>query len=140
MTTAGIRRHRRDERGDSSVVTLLAILAVLAVLFMAANLVLDQYGQGVLRTAVDEGAQTGAVQGDPVAAVSACQAKEVEVMSGLLAGGFGRAVKLTCELDGNEVVARASGTLPGWLPPIPAVKVQELGTGMLETAPTPTSP
>ncbi|MHB1444723.1 MAG: hypothetical protein ACYCTI_08730 [Acidimicrobiales bacterium] len=130
----------RDEGGDTFIVTLMAVVILLGVVFMAANLIVDQYGQGVVRTAVDEGAQTGSVQGDPAAAVAACQAKEAEVMSGLLAGGFSRDVHLSCQVDGTDVVAVASGTLPGWLPPVPAVEVQELGVQALEIPPSPTSP
>jgi len=130
----------RDERGDTFLVTLMAVVILLGVVFMAANLIVDQYGQGVVRTAVDEGAQTGSVQGDPAAAVVACQAKETEVMSGLLSGGLGRGIHLSCQVEGSDVVAAASGTLPGWLPPVPAVQVQELGVQALETPPGPVTP
>ncbi|HUZ43532.1 MAG TPA: hypothetical protein VMU63_03955 [Acidimicrobiales bacterium] len=129
-----------DERGDTFIVTLLAVVILLAVVFMGANLIVDQYGQGVVRTAVDEGAQTGSVQGDPASAVAACQAKEAEVMSGLLSGGLGRDLHLNCQVQGPEVVAVATGTLPGWLPPVPAVHVQEVGVQTLETPPGPTTP
>jgi len=118
----------------------MAVVILLGVVLMGANLVIDQYGQGVVRTAVDEGAQTGSVQGDPASAVAACQAKESEVMSGLLSGGFGRDLRLSCQIEGSDVVAEASGTLPGWLPPVPAVHVQELGVETLETPPAPTTP
>ena len=130
----------RDEGGDTFVVTLMAVVILLGVVFMAANLIVDQYGQGVVRTAVDEGAQTGSVQGDPGTAVAACQAKETEVMSGLLSGGFSRDIHLSCQVQGSDVVAVASGTLPGWLPPVPAVRVQELGVQALEALPGPATP
>jgi hypothetical protein len=129
-----------DECGDSFVVTLVAVLILLAALLMATNLIVDQYGQGVIRTAVDEGAQVGSVQASLDQAVSACRAKESEVMGGLLAGGFGRRVQLACAVQNGLVVATASGQLPGWLPPVPAVKVSELGTSHFEASPPPIGP
>lgn len=134
------RRHTRDERGDSFVVTLVAVLILLGVFLMATNLVVDEYGQGVLRTAVDEAAQAGAEQGASDAAASACQAKESEVMSGLLSGTLADGVHLSCAVDGDQVVATATGHLPAWLPPVPEVGVHALGTSVLETPPTSTSP
>lgn len=129
-----------DDRGDSFVVTLAAVLLLLVAFLMATNLIVDEYGRGVVRTAVDEGAQAGAVAGNPEPAVAACQAKEAEVMSGLLAGTFGRRVHLSCSVQGQLVTASAAGELPGWLPPIPAVKVAQFEISHLETAPTVSRP
>ena len=129
-----------DDRGDSFVVTLAAVLLLLVAFLMATNLIVDEYGRGVVRTAVDEGAQAGAVAGSPEPAVAACQAKEDEVMSGLLAGTFGRQVHLSCSVQGQLVTASAEGELPGWLPPIPAVKVAQFEISHLETAPTVSRP
>ena len=133
-------RHEGPEDGNAAVVSLVAIGLCLIVFFMAANLIVDSYAQGVLRTAVDEGAQTGAAQGAPGGAVGACQAKEAEVMSGLLSGPFAKDVNLSCAVAGDAITASASGRLPGWLPPIPAVAVHALGTSVLEANPTPSSP
>lgn len=129
-----------DERGDSFVVTLAAVLILLAAFLMATNLVVDQYGQGVVRTAVDEGAQAGALIGTPEGAIAACRAKEGEVMGGLLAGELGRHLNLSCSVQGEFVTASAVGELPGWLPPVPAVGVRQLGISRLETAPTAAQP
>ena len=129
-----------DETGNAMVTTLLAMLIGVAVLFFAANLIVDSYGKGALRTAVDEAAQAGALQGAPGGAVAACQAKESEVMSGLLSGPFGAQVHLGCAISGDQLVATAQGSLPGWLPPVPAVSVHILGTSTLESNPSPSSP
>jgi len=120
--------------------TLLAMLIGVAVLFFAANLIVDSYGKGALRTAVDEAAQAGALQDAPGGALAACQAKEAEVMSGLLSGPFGAQVHLGCAISGDQLVATAQGRLPGWLPPVPPVPVHILGTSTLESNPTPASP
>jgi hypothetical protein len=134
------RRSPAAERGDSFVVTLVAVVVLLAAFLMATNLIVDQYGQGVVRTAVDEGAQAGALTGSPEGAVAACRAKEAEVMSGLLAGQLGRHLDLTCSVRGEVVTASAVGNMPGWLPPVPAIEVRQLGFSHLETAPTATHP
>jgi hypothetical protein len=119
---------------------LVAVVVLLAAFLMATNLIVDQYGQGVVRTAVDEGAQAGALTGSPEGAVAACRAKEAEVMSGLLAGQLGRHLDLTCSVRGEVVTASAVGNMPGWLPPVPAIEVRQLGFSHLETAPTATHP
>lgn len=136
----GPRQDGRSEEGSAAVVTTFAVLMALAAFLMAVNLVVDQYGQGVLRTAVDEAARSGSLQGAPGGAQSACVAKEAEVMSGLLSGPFAAHVHLGCSVEAGEVVATADGSLPGWLPPVPAVRVHVLGTSVLENDPTPSSP
>ena len=133
-----MRQHAEwAEAGNAAIVTLLAILVTLFVFLMATNFIVDQYAQGVLRTAVDEGARAGSLEGAPAGAQSACQAKERQVMSGLLAGSFAAGIRLDCALDGGEVVATASGKLPAWLPPVPAVPVHSVGTSILEVDPSP---
>lgn len=129
-------RRSADDQGDSFVVTLGSVVILLVALLMATNLIVDEYGRGVVRTAVDEGAQAGAVAGGPEEAVAQCEAKEAEVMSGLLAGGFGRHLSLSCSVQGELVTASADGRLPGWLPPVPSLAVRQLGVSHLEAAPT----
>ena len=128
------------ERGDSFVVTLVAVVVLLACFLMATNLVVDQYGEGVIRTAVDEGAQAGALTGSADGAIAACRAKEGEVMGGLLAGQLGRHLTLSCSVQGEFVSATAVGELPGWLPPVPSVDVRQLGVSRLEASPTASQP
>jgi hypothetical protein len=130
----------RSERGNAVVSTILAMAFTLLVVMAGTNLVVDQYGQGVLRTAVDEGALAGAASQAGGGALAACQSKESEITSGLLSGGFGRNVALGCSLSGNLVVASARGRFPGWLPPVPALSVNVVGTASLEKAPTPAAP
>jgi hypothetical protein len=112
----------------------------LIVFLVALNLILDQYGQGVMRTAVDQGARAGSTQtAVPGEAVAACETKAAEVMHGLLAGPFGRDITISCAVTGDQVRAVASGSLPGWLRIIPADTLHVIGTAHLERNPTPTS-
>jgi len=115
-------------------------MAITLVVFLAAiNLIVDQYGKGVMRTAVDEAARTGSLQGAAGGPVAACQAKAAEVMSNLLSGPFGHDITINCTLQGDHIVAVASGSLPGWLRVVPNDTVRVTGTALLENNPTPTS-
>ena len=115
-------------------------MTITVVVFLAAiNLIVDEYAKGVMRTAVDEAARTGSLQGAPGGPVAACQAKAAQVMANLLAGPFGRSVTVTCGVQGDQVIAVASGSLPGWLRVIPTDPLRVVGTADLERNPTPRS-
>ena len=115
-------------------------MAITLVVFLAAiNLIVDQYGQGVVRTAVDEAARAGSLQGAPGGPSPPAKTKADEVMAGLLSGPFGRHITISCAVDGGQVVAVATGALPGWLRVIPADTLRIVGTAHLENNPTPTS-
>lgn len=115
-------------------------MAITLVVFMAAiNLIVDQYGQGALRTAVDEAARAGSLLGAPGGPVAACQDKAAEVKSGLMPGPFAAKVTITCSADATEVEAVATGSLPAWLHVVPTDTIRVVGTARLEQAPTPAS-
>ena len=59
------RSHRKDEHGNAALVTVLAMAITLVVFMVAINLIVDEYGKGAIRTAVDEAAQAGSLQGAP---------------------------------------------------------------------------
>lgn len=108
-------------------------IAILLVLFVGAmNLVLDEYAKGAVRTAVDEGAQDGAGYGGSVAA---CEAGAARARAALLPGPFGRAVRIDCHVEGDEMVASASGELTSLFPGAPAVAVSVAGVSVIEQAP-----
>jgi len=92
-----------------------------------------------VRTAVDEATRAGSLQGAPGGPIAACQAKATEVMSGLLSGPFGQHVTITCGGQGNQVIAVASGSLPGWLRVIPNDPLSVVAAAPLERNPTPGS-
>jgi hypothetical protein len=112
-------------------------MAITLIVFMVAiNFIVDQYGKGAIRTAVDEAAQAGSLQGAPGGPVAACQAKASQVMSGLLNGPFGRNVTIACGINANgQVVATADGTLPAWLQVIPTDPIHVVGSARIETNP-----
>ena len=130
------RSHRKDEGGNAALVTVLAMAITLIVFMVALNFIVDEYGKGAIRTAVDEAAQAGSLQGAPGGPVAACQAKASQVMSGLLNGPFGRNVTITCGLNANgQVVATADGTLPAWLRLVPTDPIHVVGSSRIETNP-----
>jgi hypothetical protein len=112
-------------------------MAITLVVFMVAiNFIVDEYGKGAIRTAVDEAAQAGSLQGAPGGPIAACQAKASQVMSGLLNGPFGRNVTITCGVNADgQVVATAEGTLPAWLRVIPTDPIHVVGSARIETNP-----
>jgi hypothetical protein len=106
---------------------------MLLVLFIGGlNLVLDEYAKGALRTAVDEAAQAGAVLGG---SLGACEAKAAEVRDNLLPGPFVGDVQVSCSIEGDEVVATASGHLPSFVPPVPSLPVSLAAAALVEEAP-----
>jgi hypothetical protein len=86
----------------------------LVVFVMLANLLVVQYGRGVVRAALDEGSRAGASAG-----ATACVDRAGEVLAQLLGGPAGAGIVVRCLDDGVVVRATAEGRLPGWLPGIP---------------------
>ena len=86
--------RRRSDRGSTALITLFAMLISIVVFMAALNLIIDEYGKGAIRTAVDEAALAGSQQGAAGGPVGACQAKAAEVMAGLLNGPFGKQVTI----------------------------------------------
>lgn len=102
-----------------ATVELIAAAGLAMVMFvLLANLVVAQYGRGVVRAAVDEAVRAGSRSG-----VAACQERAREVTSQLLGGPFGAGVAVSCAAEGPVVVARAGGSMPGWLPGVPDIPV-----------------
>ena len=120
------------------MITMFAMLISIVVLMAALNLIVDEYGKGAIRTAVDEAALAGSQQGAAGGPVQACQAKAAEVMAGLLNGPFGKGVAITCSSDAatGQVVATGTGSLPGWLTVIPADPINVTGVALIERNPT----
>lgn len=125
-----------SERGSAALPILLGMLIVLMVLMAGTNFVVFEYGQGVVRTAVDEAARAGSEQQTNASPVLVCQAKASQVMANLLPGPFGRNISITCVDEGTDLVATATGNFPGWLPPVPSLAVHIQGRSRLESNPT----
>lgn len=126
-----------SDGGSAALTIVIGMLIVMAVFMAGCNFVVFEYGQGVVRTAVDEGARAGSQQQAPGGPVQACEGKAAQVMNGLLPGPFGQHVTITCSVNGGDVIAVASGSFPAWLPPVPSLAVHIEGRSQLETTPSP---
>jgi hypothetical protein len=117
LSVAGLTGGRTC--GDKGYVTVgyVASVGLSLVLFvMLANLVVFQYGRGVVRAALDEGVRAGARAGDPA---GACRARAGQVLGDLLGGTLGNGVRLHCAQGTDRVEADAEVVFPGWLPTVP---------------------
>ncbi len=114
------------------VTGVIGIVVLLALFVGALNLVVDEYAKGAVRTAVDEAAQAGATGGG---SVIECEGKAAQVRADLLPGPFGHGVTVNCSLQGNEMVASASGYLPSLVPPVPSVHISVVGWSVIEEVP-----
>lgn len=97
------------------------------------NFVLDEYAKGAIRTAVDDAAQAGATAGGSLAA---CRAEAEQVQGGLLPGPFGAGVSVSCNQEGDQMVASARGALPSLLPLVPRVYLSLVGVSIIVEAPS----
>lgn len=103
-----------SERGMATV-QYVVIAGLSLFLFVAfANLIVFQYGRGVVRAALDEGVRAGAPLG---AQPSDCQARLDGFLDDLLGGEMGRGVDGECGIDGDFVVATATVHFEGWVIP-----------------------
>lgn len=110
-----IRRHPRSRGEAGGFTTIQYVIAVawsLVLLVLIANLLVDLYGRGAVRDALDDGVRAGATAG---ATVADCESRAHEVVTGLVRGPLLRA-KISCAESGGFVVADAQVTLRSWLP------------------------
>ena len=111
----------------------VAATAMSLVVFVAlANFVVDLYARGVVRSAVDEAARAGATIDSSAAD---CEQRARDVLGGLLGGGAGRAVAVSCREVGGVMQARARVVLEGWIPGIPTWTFSVDGTVVKEDVP-----
>lgn len=95
----------------------VAVVALSLVVFVAmANLVVFQYGRGVVRAALDEGVRAGA---HASASAAECEARAADVLADLLGGPMGSGVTIGCGEAGGEIRAAAEVRFTGWLPGVP---------------------
>lgn len=125
-------KPRRDHGAEAGIATAGFVVAVgFSMLFfvLLTNLVAVQYGRGVVRAALDEGARHGARYG---ASGSACEDRIREVLDGLLGGMMGSGVSYRCEGDSARIRARAEVVFTAWLPAIPEFQFQMAATAAVE--------
>lgn len=121
--------------GDAGMATTGFVLAAgLALWFfvLLTNMIVWQYGRGVVRDALDEGVRAGSFVGVPA---TACLETADAVRSQLLGGAMGDRVRLTCVDDGFGIQATADVVFPAWLPGIPDWNFQLEARRLKEVAP-----
>jgi hypothetical protein len=112
------RRAGRFEVEDGSAVLpyLVAVVFTLMFFVLLIQFVVWQYGKGVVRDALDEGARAGA---PATAGPAECEARAQDVLAALLGGRMGSKVRVRCEETPTEVLARADVTFSAWINPTP---------------------
>jgi hypothetical protein len=113
----------------------MAVLISMVVLVAITNLIVFEYGQGVVRAAVDQGVRQGARTATPVAS---CQAAAQQVVTDLLGGregSMGAGVSIACTQTGGRLDASARGRFKAWLRPMPDWSFTSTATAAVEPAP-----
>jgi hypothetical protein len=104
--------RRLSDRGITSVQFLLASGLALMLFLTLANLVVVQYGRGVLRSALDQGARAGAVS----SSVEECRQRTENVLGQLLGGRMGDSVETSCGIGPRMVTASGRAVFVSWTP------------------------
>lgn len=130
MCTPARRWCRDDGYYSAEFVAVVALSLLLLVLI--ANVIVVQYGRGVVRSAAEEGAQAGSRLGSSAAE---CVSRSQDVIDGLLGGPLGANVMPTCAVTGDRVSSTVSYTFTPWLPLLPAFSGSETSVAVKEPAP-----
>lgn len=96
-----------------------------------ANLVVVQYGQGAVRSSLEEGVRAGSRVG---AGEGECLAAARDSLANLLGGAMGGGIVVSCALGDGRIVATAEGSFPGWLPGIAEFVVDAEALAVKESA------
>ncbi len=105
-----------SEEGFATAQYVVAVALSLVFLVMLVNVVVFQYGRGVVQAAADEGARAGAPIG---ADASTCRTRASEVLDAGLAESMRAGTTLRCTVNGAWVESVATATFPAWMPMIP---------------------
>ncbi|MGH9011606.1 MAG: hypothetical protein ACRDYF_17445 [Acidimicrobiia bacterium] len=109
-------RASHDQTGSMIPAYVAGVTGALVLFVMLVQIVVWQYGRGVVRAALDEGARAGAPASSDW---RICETKAADVLGDLLGGRLGQEVHVTCDEEGDEMVARAEVTFRSWLAPGP---------------------
>lgn len=110
---------------------VVAIALSLVLVASMLNLIVFQYGKGVIRAALDEGVRTG---GRATATVADCQARADAAVDDLL-GALGDEVTITCAETSGQMTASAAATFRAWLPTVPDWRFELHGASVKEQQP-----
>lgn len=119
-----------QERGMATPQFILTAGLSLLLFVAFANLIVFQYGQGVVRAALDEGVRAGAPFG---AVPDDCRDRVDSFIQDLLGGEMGRGVDAECGVNGSLVIASATVHFEGWV--IPDWDFELSATAVKETLP-----
>ncbi|MEZ5257012.1 MAG: hypothetical protein R2705_09030 [Ilumatobacteraceae bacterium] len=108
---SGARRTPSSDRGAALVPLIVATGVLLLVISAVVNLIVFQYGKGVVRSALDEGARAGSRS---TTGTFECEARANNVLSDLLGGQMGTGVHVACVDDGTRMIATATVHFDGW--------------------------
>lgn len=105
---------RRDaELGFTTIQYVVATAFSLLLFVMVANLLVDLYERGAVRDALDEGVRAGV----PASArAPECLTRMHDVVASIASGTALRVDAMTCQVDGDRVVATAHVSLESWFP------------------------
>lgn len=107
----------RHPQGGFVTVQYIAVVGLSLVFVVAlVNVVVFQYGRGVVRAALDEGVRAGA---RATAGVAECESRAGDVLADLLGGAMGDGVDIGCTDQGTHLRATADVVFVGWLPAVP---------------------
>lgn len=129
---------RTGPRSDWGFVTIEYVLAVglsMVVLVVIANVVVFEYGHGVVRAAVDQGVREGARTPSPVASCQAAAQQVIDDLLGGRTGPMGSGVSITCTQAGTQIAATAHARFHAWLRPIPDWSFSASASGAVEGTP-----
>ncbi len=106
----GTASRRLNEEGVSSVQFVLASAMALLLFLAFANLVVVQYGRGVMRSALEQGVRAGSVS----RSAHECEAKAAEVVAQLMGGRMSDGLVVSCVVEADRVLASATAIFESW--------------------------
>lgn len=130
MDQGTTRRGLRD-RGVSSVQFVLSAALSLILFLALANLVVVQYGRGVMRSALEQAVRAGSVTGS----AAVCEARAAEVVSQLMGGRMSDDLVVSCSVGPDRVVASAATVFESWTVLTPHFPVSMSAEAVLEWDP-----
>lgn len=119
------------DRGVTSVQFLLASALGLVLFLILANVVVVQYGRGAIRSALEQGARAGSLEGDP----AVCEVRAAEVLDQLLGGRMSDGLVLECAPTGSVMTASASTVFRSWMPLLPDFPIDLSSEALIEPPP-----
>jgi Flp pilus assembly protein TadG len=105
------RRTNRDDRGAALVPLVVATGVLLVIVTVVINVIVFQYGKGVVRSALDEAARAGSRN---TSGPAECEARASNVLADLLGGQMGSGVQVSCAEDATRIIATATVHFDGW--------------------------